>query len=404
MPAYHYRAVDYSGRIARGSSAAANETELAQNLSRTGLELIEARLKRASGVAPRHRFARHLPASILVQFTSHMADLLRAGIPFTEALNDTTQLAEVATLRDALLDIYRAINHGAGIAQAFRRHGRLFPDTFTAILAAGEKSGDLAATFDHLLRYTEARARTIEQLRRALRYPLFLLAVAVGIIGFMTTMVIPEIIQFLGSLDSRPPFTTRVLIASSAFVSRYGWAILLTFVMCGLALYVLHRISGTVARIVDTLVLRLPFIGPVLRKIALARFTHGLAVLHQSGVGLIDSLRGAGLTLGNRALAYRLDRAIVHVESGQPLSAAISDLLPAFAVHVIRVGERSGKLNKSLEDVAVAFDRQVTAATSRLIGALEPALTLLVGCLMAWIVLAVIGPIYGSLGQLGTMM
>lgn len=409
MPAYSYRAVDFAGRVARGSKAAANEWELAQNLSHAGLELIEARAKKE--VAPKPgtmrlslRLPRRLEPQALAQFASQTTDLLRAGIAFPEAIHDLARSVQSTALRDALDDIHRAIHHGSTIAVAFARHARLFPPVFTAILAAGEKSGDLTATFAHLTRYAEARATMIGHLRRAVRYPLFLLLVAVGVITFMTTMVIPQIVQFLNSIDSQLPLMTRILIAASDLFANYWWAVGLAIGGAIFALHLARLYSDDAARSIDGLVLRIPLLGPVLRKLAVARFAHSFCILFHSGSGIMDSLRDAGGTLGNRALIANIDAARKQIEAGRPLSAALDGVFPGFAVHMIRVGERSGKLSKALDDIALACDRDVAEATGTLIGAMEPALTLLVGGMLAWIVLAVLGPIYGSIGKIGSMM
>jgi type IV pilus assembly protein PilC len=409
MPAYNYRAVDFSGRIARGRKAAANEWELAENLHRAGFELIEARAKKE--ISPKAGFPRlslrlpqRLDPELLARFAAQMADLLRAGIPFPEALQDLARAAPSGAQRDALDDIHRAIHHGSTIAEAFVRQPRQFPAVFTAILAAGEKSGDLIATFTHLARYAEARAAAIVQFRRAIRYPLFLLLVTVGVIGFMTTMVIPPIVQFLNSINSQLPLMTRILIGVSDAFARYWWAGGLVLGGLLLALHVARLYSEDVARATDRLILRLPVLGAVFHKLAIARFAHSFAILYHSNAGIIESLTSAGGTLGNRELTAMIGDARRQIEAGRPLSTALGGFLPSFAAHMIRIGERSGKLGKALDDIAVTCDRDVAEATTRLIGAMEPALTLMIGGVLAWIVLAVLGPIYGNIAKIGSMM
>jgi type IV pilus assembly protein PilC len=400
MPAYRYRAIDFTGRVARGQIAAANEWELAQNLSQSGLELIEARAKREA--APLQRLSWHgrLSPEELTRFSAHMHDLLKSGISFAEGLRDLARATESPALQNALEDIHRALSHGSGIAAAFARHSRTFPEIYIAILAAGEASGDLVTTFAHLARYAEARARMIEQLRRALRYPLFLVVVTIAVIGFMTTMVIPQIVQFLSSIDNNLPLSTRILITSAQLFADYWWVAALA-VAAGIgAIAAACRYSERAAQHVDRLILGIPFLGSVLRKLALARFAHSFAILYLSNIGIVDSLRGASVTLGNRDMKAKLAEAERLILSGRPLSSALGLLFPPFAVHIVRIGERSGKLEKALDDIAAVCDRDVNEATTKLIGAMEPMLTLIVGMILAWVVLAVLGPIYGSLGKI----
>jgi type IV pilus assembly protein PilC len=399
MPAYRYRAVHASGRIAEGRLAAANEWELAQHLGDAGLELIEARAKSATAT-PRPRLRQRTTPRELAQFCVQMADLMQAGISFPDALQDIAATDEAGGLRDALLDCGRAIGHGSPIAAAFARHPRLFPDAFRAILGAGEKSGDLAMTFTHLARYAEGRAKTIEQLRRAVRYPLFLLAVAGGVVVFMMTMVVPQIIQFLNSIDSQLPLMTRMLIGVSAIVAANWWIAGLVLIALFPALHFLRRHSESAARTIDDAILHLPLIGIVWRKMALTRFAQSFAVLFRSGVGIPHGLKDARATLGNKALEYMLIDAERQVQSGCALSTALNSIFPPFAIRMLRTGERSGQLANALDRIATTCEREANEAAEKLIGAMEPVLTLLIGGLLGWIVLAVLGPIYGNLAKI----
>src|SRR5262249_20328354 len=153
-----YRAVNAVGRIARGQVAAANESELALHLSDAGLELITARTRKERNIA--EKITRNIPSRFLPDFAGQMTDLLRAGVPFADALQSLSRAAGSGAMHDALADISRSLNHGCRLATAFSRHPRLFPPVFTSILAAGEASGDLVATFNHLASYTASRART----------------------------------------------------------------------------------------------------------------------------------------------------------------------------------------------------------------------------------------------------
>jgi type IV pilus assembly protein PilC len=402
MPAYSYRAVHNTGRVTRGTATAANESELAQSLGHAQLELIEARESRepaTRGVAFRSSF-RATPPRALALFCSQTADLLKAGMVLLDALADLAAMMESGALRDALYDVTRSLSHGSRIAEAFARHPRVFPKVFIAILAAGEASGDIGLAFEQLAAYVESRARMNERLSRALRYPLFLLAVAFGVTTFMMVLVVPQIVSFLNSIEGQLPPATRVLIAVSNMFGAVWWMMGLALIGGALLAVCLHRTSSRAARFLDGLFLRLPVVGAVMEKLMLARFAQSFAILVQSGLTIPESLQGARDTLGNRALEVRLDTAAARVTAGSPLSSALAELLPPFALRIMRVGEQGGRLPKSLDDIAVTYDREAGDSVDRMIGALEPGLTLLIGGLLAWVVLAVLGPIYGSLATI----
>ena len=202
-----------------------------------------------------------------------------------------------------------------------------------------------------------------ERLKRALRYPLFLLAVAFGAFAFMMIYVVPQIMTFLNSIDSELPMITRVVVAVSDFVSQFWWVILLAGITITAYAVIARRMSEDAARLIDRLVLRVSVTGSVWKKLILARFAQSLALLFQSGMDIPESLQGAKATLGNRRLATRYDHVIARVTSGSALSTAMSDLFPPLTCRIIRTRAQSGQLGKSLSDIAATYDREASDAT-----------------------------------------
>ncbi len=402
MPSYRYRAVHGSGRVMRGVAEAANESDLAQSLNASQLELIEAKIKPQSArdTAGFTFFQRKVPSRALALFCSHVGDLLKAGMPFLDVLTDLAATMEAGALRDAVSDVARSLSHGSRIADAFARHPQIFPPVFVAILASGEVSGDMTRAFEQLTVYVETRARMNERLNRALRYPLFLLLVAAAVVTFMMVLVVPQIVAFLNSIDSQLPAATRILIAVSDIFGAVWWMVGVV-IIAGIGLATsLRQQFQSVARFLDALLLRLPVIGAVIQKLMLARFAQSFSILVQSGLNVPESLQGARDTLGNRALESKLDDAAQRIASGRSLSQAMVEIFPPFALRILKIGEQGGRLPKSLADIAAHYDREAADSLDRMIGALEPALTLLIGAILAWVVLAVLGPIYGSLTHL----
>ena len=397
MPTYHYRATHPSGRIQKGSLAASHEGELARCLSDLDLELIEARVR-----APPLRLAPTAPTlRQRALLCSQLEDLLRAGVPFLTALQNIATTTPAQALRSVLENLARDISHGHAVAVAFGNHPRLFSPVFLAVLAAGEASGDLAQTFGHLSRQLQGQADLSDQLRRAVRYPLFLLGVALSVTTFMMMMVVPQIVDFLRSIAAELPFPTRLLIALSEAFAVGWWMVLvaLTVGVAGLAWLRRHSEKGRL--VTDGWLLTIPGLGPTLHKLAVARFTQCFAVLLQSGVDLPSSLRLAGSVLGNRALRAKAEVAEKDLLAGQPLSAATASLFTPPITQILRVGERSGQIAKTLDSITRSYENDANEAVKNFLGTLEPALTILVGALLGWVVLAVLGPIYGSLGKLG---
>jgi type IV pilus assembly protein PilC len=403
MPSYVYRAIHMSGRISRGQMAASNENELAHYLNESGLELINAREKTTRALHLNFP-NRKTPPRVLAAFCTRMHDLLQSGILFPIALHDVAEATENKAMRDGLAQIFRAIANGSGIAASFALYPRLFPPVFIAMIGAGENSGDMSVIFNFLARYTDNNAQTQERLHRALRYPLFLFFVAGGAVAFMMTTVVPQVVLFLNGIQGHLPFTTRLLVALSAAFTDYGLFIAAGIGLCAFSLFTGRMIFPSFAVTLDALMLRLPFIGSVIAKTSLARFAHSFAILFRSGCEVPACLQQAQETVGNHALRANIESAALRVQSGASLSLALEGVMPPFAIGLLRTGERSGNLGKSLGDIAVAYDREAQAATESFIGMLEPFLTLAIGGVLAWTVMAMLGPLYGSLSILGGRM
>lgn len=403
MPSYAYRAVHASGRVSRGEMAAANENELAHYLSESGLELIDAREEKGR-VLHGAFFRRGVSPRVLAGFCTRMHDLLQSGILFPQALHDVTAAMENRVMRDALGQICRAIANGNGIAASFVLYPRIFPAVFVAIIGAGEKSGDMAEIFGFLARYADENALTQERLRRALRYPLFLFFVAGGAVAFMMTAVVPQVVLFLEGIQGKLSLATRLLVALSAVFTDYGLGIAAGMCVFAVGIFAGRRIFPSFAVALDAVTLRAPFIGAVIAKTSLARFAHSFAILFRSGCEVPECLQQAQETIGNCALRARIEVAAERVQTGASLSRALEGVMPAFAIGLLQTGERSGNLGKSLGDIAVAYDREAQAAADSFIGMLEPFLTLAIGGVLAWTVVAMLGPLYGSLSVLGGRM
>jgi type IV pilus assembly protein PilC len=398
MPVYRYRALAASRRIAKGEMDAPNEAALARALADLGVELIEAKARRAAAGqrAPRPATAR-LPLPL---FCRQMEDLLRAGLPLTDGLRLIVASLPDGAFRDTLTTTHRALTEGAGIADSFAVTND-FPAFFVAALRAAEGTGDLATCFGHLARELDWQAEMRRKLTKALRYPLFLILVACGVTGFMMSLVVPQIVTFLQDLDIALPFSTRLLIAMAKGATFAAFALLILVPLVAASVWIGRRHSPAVARVTDGLLLRVPLVGPLLALKAEARLVRTLTTLLASGLTLPESLALALQGVTNCAWRARVAAGQTRLLSGAPFSQAAAFFLSPFVVQTLAVGEASGRLRATLNDVERHHDRMIDAATSRLIGAIEPTLTLLVGGLLAWIVLAVLGPLYGSLAQIG---
>lgn len=279
----------------------------------------------------------------------------------------------------------------------------MFPSSFESLIAAGEGTGNLTDAFAQLnrfLRWTETmRAR----IRKAATYPGVLAVVMLGMVFFMMTMVVPQVVEFLQYMGGGLPWTTRALMAVSNFFVAYWWVMLFAPILTLVTVRFAVTVSDDFGYKVDYFILQVPIIGPLLRKVAFSRFAHNFAAMFDSGVEILDGLESATRAVSNRALVEALGIVRDQVRGGNPLSMAmrVSGEFPPLIIRMVRIGEDSGNLSDVLRYVADFYDKEVDAAIDRMIGVLEPAMTFTMGLLMVWIAAAVFGPLYASFGSLG---
>lgn len=399
MPQFVYRAINERGRSIRGTLAAANEVDLYQALQETGLELVDARQqgRRRSFLT----FLARVTPRELIQLCLHMTELSRAGVPLLEGLNDIRDTTESPVLRDALSEVVRDVSEGATLSHAFAKHPKVFDHIFVSLIATGEQTGNLTESFKHLSHHLKWAASMRSKITKASRYPLFTLVVAMGVMFFLMVFVVPQVIELLKATGTELPMATVALIVFSDFMVDYWWAIIATMVGSWLLVKTLARLSEDFAFWLDGLYLRIPVLGPTMKKIALSRFAHFFAVTYQSGIEILRCLDSARNVLGHRTLAESILTAEQAVRNGTPLSVALNNTgdFPSLVVRMIRVGEDTGNLSETLEQITEFYDREVDDSIEAMIGSIQPSLTFLIGGLVGWVVVAVLGPIYDNLAN-----
>jgi len=400
MTEFKYRAINQGGRINKGSIYAVSEQDLSAVLRAAGLDLIEPK-----EVVERRGFSFFKPkvkTRDLIQACVHLFQLQRAGVPLIECLTEVRDSTDSPRLRDALAEIHRQVNEGVTLSDAFATHSAVFSPVFQSLISAGEATGKMSEAFSQLVDHLKWNEEMVSKVKKATRYPIILAVVVTGVLIFMMSFVVPQIIQLLQATGSTLPLLTTALIATSYGITTYWYLLPLTVIGVVAFLSIGRRASREFRYQTDYYLLRIPYIGDVLRKIALARFTHMFAVMFNSGLDLLDCLESSKRLVNNLALSDALSAVKDAVQSGANLSTALRSTgeFPQLVLRMIKVGEDSGNMSDSLENVSEMYNRDVDDAIQGLITMIEPALTVVMGGIMAWIVVAVFGPVYDSLGKL----
>lgn len=397
MPAYNYTSINEKGRRIRGSMVAENEIDLESRLKELGLDLISFRVaKKRSGSGS------SIKLKDMIVLCLHLEQLSRAGVPIHEALADVRDSTESAKLKDIMTDVLEKVKTGSKLSEAFANYPRVFNEVFIGLIEAGERNGNLTESFVHMSEHMKWTNDLKRKVKKAITYPIVLLVVMSGVIAILMVFVVPKLIKFIIDQGFDIPLHTKALIWVSGAFQSHWFLILGTPVIVFMVIGIMRRASETFAYRVDAILLRLPVIGPTVRKINMARFTHFFAVMFRSGIDIPDALLGARNVVGNRVLKESVE--VVHrsIVEGNNLTTSlrISSQFPTLVIRMFKVGEDSGNMNEALENIKFFYDREVNDAVDNMIGMIQPALTLVMGGLIFWVIAAVFGPLYQSFSSM----
>lgn len=397
MPAFAYQALDAAGKTQRGVLQGDTARAVRGVLRERGLNPLSVEEVRDGVSTPGGgvQWRRGVSGAQLALLTRQLATLIGAGLPIDEALGALFEQAENERQRALTVSLRARVMEGASLAQAMAEFPDAFPEIFRATVAAGEQSGRLDGVLEKLADYAEARDALGQKILAALAYPLLLTLVAVAVVTGLLTWVVPQIVGVFQNLHQGLPLATRALIALSAFLRGWGWLILLVLIALVAAARVALRAESARARW-HAWQLRLPLVGRLVRAANTARATRTLALLAGSAVPLLDALAIAAQVVSNLPMREALKRAAIKVREGGAFSRALgeSGQFPPVALRLIASGERSGQLPRMLEEAAAQQQRELDRWLTALTAVLGPAVILVVGAIVLFIVLAILLPIF----------
>jgi len=398
MTLYAYKAVNPSGKTIRGIQDAANPIDLEQYLKRNGLDLISA--KEGEG-APALFGAGRVSRADLLNFYLNLEQLTRAGVPLLDSLADLRDTMENPKFREILASMIEEIESGKKLSQSMANHPAAFDKISIALTHAGEESGRLVETFKHLTESLKWQDEMAEHTKNIMIYPAVVGTVVLGVTGFLMYYLVPQLVGFIKGMGQELPIQTRMLLATSSFIVSYWYLILLTPIALAVAYKLLLPRNPRLQYEVDKLKLRIWPTGPILRKLILARFANTFAMMYSSGISVLNCISNSRDLVGNRVLAESLDQVAREIESGQNLTQSFqkTQMFPPLVIRMIRVGESTGGLDQALLNVSYFYDRDVKDSIKRLEVMIEPAMTLVLGLLLGWVMLSVLSPIYDIISK-----
>ncbi len=397
MPLFRYRAVDAAGHISSGEIDALNEFDLEAQLNKNGIDLIRVR-----PVKNKNYKVRKLARRELIQFLFQLEMLLRAGVPILSILSDLRDTAETQQIKSLCTNLYEKIDSGSTISEALTGNPGIFPNLVVNLVKAGEGTGQLPYVLQEIVASLKWQDELSSKTRQLLMYPAFVMLVVGSVVFFLMTYLVPQIVGFVANMGSEVPLQTRLLIWVSDIFVRYWWLILPTPVALLLALLLLSRANPRFRRAMHAAQLRIPYLGAIIKKIIFARISDTLGLTYRTGIPVLDGLVYCSNVSGNLIVKEAIDKARTEIANGAPISRGFDaqHLFPPLVIRMIKVGEETGDLAGSLKNISYFYNRDINDSIARVQTLIEPTLTIVLGMILGWIMLAVLGPIYDTIAKL----
>ena len=403
MPVYVWVAETKRGRKLKGEIDAANETIALNQLKKRNFKVKRLKPKPKDLLAGISFLKPKVTNKDIVIFTRQFSTMIDAGLPLVQGLTILAEQSENPTFKTILKEITKDVEGGSTLAEAMKKHPKVFDDLFVNLVAAGEVGGILDTILRRLASFIEKAEKLKSQVKGALTYPAVVVGIAIIVIAVILVFVIPVFEDMFKSFGSALPAPTQLVVDMSRFLKGNIHWVILAF---GGLIYGLKRYRRTTSgkKQIDTLLLKLPVFGELLKKTAVARFTRTLGTMIGSGVPILDALEIVARTAGNVVIEEIIYEVRSSIAEGQTIAEPLSenDVFPGMVIQMISVGEATGALDTMLEKIADFYDDEVDAAVGALTSMLEPLLMLFLGGSIGGLVIAMYLPIFGMAAAMGS--
>jgi type IV pilus assembly protein PilC len=399
MPLFSYKAIDAVGKNVLGRVEAVNLFDLEQRLSRMGLDLVSGA---PSSQRTRLIGGAKIARQDLINFCFHLEQLTSAGVPVIEGLVDLRESIDKPRFREVVSGMVESIEGGRSLSQALAEFPEVFSKVFVSLVRAGEQTGKLGEVLKSLTESLKWEDELAQLTKKIILYPAFVGSIVLLVTLFLMIYLVPQMAGFIRNMGQDVPLQTRLLIHVSAFFVDYWWAVIAAPFVAWAAIKFAVKSNPAFEYALDGYKISMPIIGPILRKIILSRFASSFAMMYSSGITVLDAIRSCEEIMGNRPMEYALRTAGQQIAEGKNLTAAFQDLaiFPPLVIRMLRIGENTGALDTALLNVSYFYNREVREAIGRLQALIEPVLTVVLGLILGWIMLSVLGPVYDAISKM----
>jgi type IV pilus assembly protein PilC len=396
MGLFNYRAVAGDGRMIHGRIDALNTVDLEMRLKRMELDLVHG-----EPVKSHAWLGGGVPRREIINFCFHLEQLTRAGVPILEGLIDLRDSLENPRFREVVAGLYESVEGGHTLSQAMAEHPRIFSKVFVSLVRAGEATGHLGEVLEKMVESLKWEDEIASQTKKVIMYPAFVGTVVMSAAFFLMIYMVPQLKSFVKNMGQQLPAQTKALFFVSDMLVAYWYVVLLAPVVVAAITIFLVRTNPLFRVSFDGIKLRLPVVGPIMRKIILSRFANTFALMYASGIPILQSIRTTQDVVGNLVIRQGLERVEQLIVEGQSVSVAFHTvgLFPPLIIRMLRVGESTGALDRSLTNISYFYNRDVRESVEKLQSLIEPILTVVLGIILGWIMMAVLGPVYDVIAK-----
>ncbi len=397
MALFQFRATNADGQINKGQIEALHEFDLEAQLKRVGLFLISARALTKS-----RRMVKSMPRREVIDFFFQLEMLVRAGVPLLTSLGDLRDESESPNSRDLASGLYEKIEAGSTFGEAIAVYPGVFSATIISLIRAGEVTGQLPDVMKEIVRSLKWQDEMASQTKKLLMYPSFVLVVIGGVVFFLMIYLVPQLVGFIKNMGQEIPIQTRMLIGLSQFFVDFWWLLLATPPIVVAGTFALSAAFPGVRYRLHQMQLGIPYVGPILKKMILARFADTFALMYRTGIPLIEGLVYCEDISSNLVIRHAIRRARERVINGAALSESFAAemLFPSLVIRMLKVGESTGALDAALSNISYFYTRDIEESVGKVQAMIEPALTVVMGLILGWIMMAVLMPIYDMFGKM----
>ena len=399
MPLFKYKAVDSAGKFIQGSLDAGNIADLELRLEKMNLDLVTGKQKEpGADIFGRNKITRR----DLINFSFHLEQLTRSGVPILDGLVDLREGEENPGFRDVIASLIEAIEGGSSFSQALAMYPKVFDDVFISLIKVGERSGQMATVLVDITETLKWQDEILGKAKKIMTYPAVIGTLIMTVIMFLMIFVVPDIIGAIEGLGGEIPLETRALMATSQFLVNYWYAVIIAPIALFFTLRYFYKNSDKFHFQMDGILLKIWPIGDVNEKIKISRFTRYFALMFASGITVLDAIKLSRNVVANRVLEEGIDRAWTQISEGASISESFKNIgiFPPLVIRMLRVGESTGRMDESLRNVSYFFERDINDRIDKLEPVMQTALMSVIGIVVLWLAMSVLGPIYDTISTI----